>query len=98
MRSRVLTPVQLGRVEARVARLWPPRPYALGLAAATVTEGMLRSARRTFNVLALLDGEHGVRGRVGTVPAFFDSGGITALREPSLSSRERVRLDTFLSR
>ena len=96
--AQVLTTVQLGRVEARVARLWPPRPYALGLAAATVTEGMLRSARRAYSVLALLDGELGVRGRVGTVPAFFDSGGIAALREPSLSNRERVQLDTFLQK
>ena len=96
--AKILTTVQLNRVEARVARLWPPRPYALGLAAATVADSMLRSARRACSVLALLDGELGVRGRVGTVPAFLDSTGITALREPSLSSRERVRLDTFLSR
>ncbi len=36
--QRVLTQVQLRRIEARVARLWPPGPYALGLAAARVAE------------------------------------------------------------
>src|SRR6185369_17267379 len=34
--ERVLTPVQLTRIEGRTARLWPPGPLALGLAAATV--------------------------------------------------------------
>ena len=94
--DRVLSPVQLGRVQARGARLWPPRPFNLGMAAATVAEGMIRGARRTFNVLAVLDGEHGVRGRVGAVPAFVNQGGIAATRTPSLSTRERVLLDTAL--
>jgi len=94
--DRVLSPVQLGRVQARSSKLWPPRPFNLGLAAATVAEGMIRSARRTFNVLAVLDGEHGVRGRVGAVPAFLNQDGIAATRTPSLSTRERVLLDTAL--
>ena len=94
--ERVLSPVQLGRVQARSAKLWPPRPFNLGLAAATVAEGMIRAARRTFNVLTVLDGEHGVRGRVGAVPAFLNQGGIAATRTASLSTRERVLLDTAL--
>ena len=94
--DRVLSPVELGRVQARSAKLWPPRPFNLGLAAATVAEGMIRGARRTFNVLAVLDGEHGVRGRVGAVPAFLNQSGIAATRTPSLSTRERVLLDTAL--
>jgi malate dehydrogenase len=94
--DRVLSPVQLGRVQGRSSKLWPPRPFNLGLAAATVAEGMIRSARRTFNVLAVLDGEHGVRGRVGAVPAFLNQDGIAATRTPSLSTRERVLLDTAL--
>ena len=68
----------------------------LGLAAATVAEGMIRAARRTFSVLTVLDGEHGVRGRVGAVQAFLNQGGIAATRTPSLSTRERVLLDTAL--
>jgi malate dehydrogenase len=94
--DRVLSPVQLGHVQATSARLWPPRPFNLGLAAATVAEGIIRSARRTFNVLTVLDGEHGARGRVGAVPAFLNQGGIAATRTPSLSTRERVLVDTAI--
>jgi malate dehydrogenase len=94
--ARVLSPVQLGHVQATSARLWPPRPFNLGLAAATVAEGIIRSARRTFNVLTVLDGEHGARGRVGAVPAFLNQGGIAATRTPSLSTRERVLVDTAI--
>lgn len=94
--TRVLTPVQLSRVEGRAGRLWPPRPYALGLAAAMVTEGVLQSGRRAYNVLAMLDGELGIRGRVSAVPAFLDAAGLAGFREPSLSVRERVQFETAL--
>lgn len=96
--QRVLDPVELGRIEQRAARLWPPRPYALGLAAAQVVEALLRTSRRTHNVFALLDGELGVRDRVASVPAFLDRSGITGVRQPSLSGREQVQLTTALSR
>ncbi len=94
--ERVLEQVQRSRIEARVQRLWPPRPYALGLAAALVAEGVIRSARRAFSVLCMLDGEFGVRGRVGVVPALLSSTGIVHRRTPSLSTRERVQLETAL--
>ena len=61
-----------------------------------VTEGLLQSGRRAYNVLAMLDGELGVRGRVSAVPAFLDAGGLAGLREPSLSVRERVQFETAL--
>jgi malate dehydrogenase len=44
--ERVLTQVQVRRVEARVALLWPPGPLALGAAAAGVVEAIVTSARR----------------------------------------------------
>jgi malate dehydrogenase len=96
--ERVLSQVQLTRVAARAARLWPPGPYALGQAAACVAAGILHSARRTFSVLTVLNGEFGVRGRVGTVPARLSSTGIVQTRVPSLSVRERVDLETALTR
>jgi len=95
--DRALSQVQLTRIEARVARLWPPGPYALGAAAARVTEAILDSSRRSFNVLTVLDGEFGVRDRVGTVPALLATRGVVHTRIPSLNTRERVRLDTALS-
>ena len=96
--ERVLSPVQLTRLAARAARLWPPGPFALGQAAACVAAAILQSSRRAFSVLTLLTGEFGVRGRVGTVPAILSSTGIVHTRVPSLSVRERVELETALTR
>jgi len=96
--ERALSQVQLSRIAARTARLWPPGPYALGQAAAWVAAGVLQSARRTFSVLTVLNGEFGVRGRVGAVPAMLSSTGIVQTRVPSLSVRERVELETALTR
>ena len=94
--ERVLTPVQLGRIEARAARLWPPGPFTLGLAAARVTEAVLRSSRRAHPVLSVLAGEFGVRGRTGTLPALLSRRGISHVRVPALNTRERVRLENAL--
>jgi malate/lactate dehydrogenase len=94
--ERVLSQVQLTRLEARVARLWPPGPYALGLAAARVVEALVTSSRRTRTVLAVLGGEFGVRGRVGALPALLSTTGIVHTRVPTLNTRERVQLETAL--
>ena len=96
--EQVLTPVALTRVAARAVRLWPPGPFALGQAAACVAAAVLESSRRAFSVLTPLNGEFGVRGRIGTVPAVLASPGIVHTRVPSLSVRERVELETALSR
>jgi malate dehydrogenase len=94
--DRVLTQVQLARLEARAPRLWPPGPYALGLAAARVVEALLTSSRRAFSVLSVLGGEFGVRGRVGALPALLSPAGIAHVRVPTLNTRERVQLETAL--
>jgi malate dehydrogenase len=96
--ERVLSPVQLTRLTARAARLWPPGPFTLGQAAACVAAAVLHSSRRAFSVLTLLAGEFGVRGRVGAVPAILSTTGIVHTRVPSLSGRERVELETALTR
>jgi malate dehydrogenase len=94
--ERVLSQVQLTRLSARAESLWPPGPYALGLAAAQVTEAILTSSRRAFSVLAVLAGEFGVRGRVGTLPALLSTTGIVHNRIPTLNTRERVQLENAL--
>jgi malate dehydrogenase len=94
--DRVLSQVQLTRIEARAARLWPPGPFALGLAAARVAEGLVRHSRRAFSVLMVLGGEFGVRGRVGAIPVNLSPSGVTHTRVPTLNTRERVRLETAL--
>jgi hypothetical protein len=44
----------------------------------------------------MLDGEFGVRNRVGTMPALLSASGIVHTRTPSLNTRERVQLATAL--
>jgi malate/lactate dehydrogenase len=94
--ERVLSQVQLRRIDARVARLWPPGPYVLGAAAAGVIEGALETSRRSYNVLTVLAGEFGVRNRIGAVPALLASRGIVQTRVPVLNTRERVQLESSL--
>ena len=94
--ERVVSQVQLRRIEARVARLWPPGPYALGAAAARVVEALVHASRRSYNVLTILGGEFGVRNRLGAVPALLASQGVVHTRVPVLNTRERVQLDTAL--
>jgi malate dehydrogenase len=94
--ERVLTQVQLARLEARMPRLWPPGPYALGLSAARVAEGLLTSSRRAFPVLSVLAGEFGVHGRLGVLLALLSPAGIAHVRVPELNTRERVQLETAL--
>jgi malate dehydrogenase len=94
--DRVLSQVQMSRLEARAARLWPPGPYTLGAAAARVSEAILHSSRRSFSVLTLLGGEFGVRNRVGALPALLASSGIVHTRTPALTTRERVLVETAL--
>ncbi len=94
--ERVLTQVQLSRIEARVAHLWPPGPHSLGLAAARVAEALLTTSRRSFSVLTVLGGEFGARGRVGVLPALLSTQGIVATRVPALNTRERVQVENAL--
>jgi malate dehydrogenase len=94
--ERVLTQVQISRLESRLAHLWPPGPYALGLAATRVTEAVVTSARRTFSVLTMLGGEFGARGRVGVLPAILSRQGIVATRVPVLNTRERIQVENAL--
>lgn len=95
--EKVLTQAQLARVEARLPSLWPPGPYALGLAAAVVIDALMRSSRRPRCVAAVLDGEFGARGQVGAVPAYLGPSGIERTDVPSLNTRERVRVESALA-
>jgi malate dehydrogenase len=94
--ERMLTQVQLSRIENRAAHLWPPGPHALGLAAARVTEALITGSRRTFNILTGLGGEFGARGRVGVLPVLLSAKGISATRVPALTTRERIQVENAL--
>jgi malate dehydrogenase len=94
--ERVLSTVQVTRIEARAARLWPPAAYTLGLAAATTVEAIVNASRRARTVLTVLGGEFGVRNRVGALPVLLAPSGIVHVRVPSLNTRERVLVETAL--
>jgi malate/lactate dehydrogenase len=94
--DRVVTPAQFARIEARAARLWPPGPYALGAAAARMAEALVTGSRRSFSAYTVLDGELGVRNRVGALPVALGVGRVRQRRIPALTTRERVRLETAL--
>jgi malate dehydrogenase len=94
--ERVLTAAQVARIEARVARLWPPGTYALGAAAARVTDAIVSSSRQTMTVLTVLAGEFGIRNRVGALPVMLAPAGVVQTRVPDLNTRERVLVETAL--
>jgi malate dehydrogenase len=94
--ERVLTQVQLTRVEARAAHLWPPGPYTLGVAAARAAEAIVTGSRRHVSALILLGGEFGVRNRIGALPVLLNEQGIAGVRVPTLNTRERVAIETSL--
>ena len=94
--TRVLSQVQLARIEARAARLWPPGPYALGTAAGVIVTAILSGSRRSFSILTQLGGEFGVRGRAGALPARLGAYGIVETRQPQLDARQQVRLQVVL--
>ena len=94
--EKVLTQAQLARVEARLARLWPPGPYTLGLAAAEVVDAIVRWSRRPRCVTAVLDGEFGARGQAGAIPAYLGPSGIERTSVPVLNTRERVQVEAAL--
>src|SRR6185436_13087095 len=94
--ERTLTPVQMSRLDARAPRLWPPGPFALGMAAARAVEAVVTASRGALSVLTVLDGEYGLRNQLGSMPVLLDAGGVAAVRVPSLSTRERVLVETAL--
>jgi malate dehydrogenase len=94
--ERRLTPVAITRLEARAPRLWPPGPFALGGAAARAVEAIVTASRQSLSILTVLDGEYGVRDRLGSMPALLDAAGVAGVRVPVLSTRERVLVETAL--
>lgn len=91
-----LTAAQLARLEARVALAWPPGPNTLGLAAARVVEALLRTSRRRLSVYAWLDHGGAWRHDVAAVPARVGHEGVLDVSLPTLTSRDRVRLESTL--
>lgn len=94
--TNVLTAAQLARLDARIARLWPPGPYALASAAARIVRTALTRSPRVHAALVAVTRDEGMPGRSAMMPVTLDSKGIAALVPPAMSTRDRVRFETTM--
>ena len=94
--TEVLSAAQLARLDARIARLWPPGPYALGSAAARMVRTALTRTPRVHAALVAVTRDEGSPGRSAMMPVTLAAGGIASLVAPALSSRDRVRFETSM--
>ncbi|HEX6163797.1 MAG TPA: hypothetical protein VFZ31_10545 [Vicinamibacterales bacterium] len=94
--TEVLSAAQLARLDARIARLWPPGPYALASAATRVIRTALTRAPRVHAAMVAVNREEGSPGRSAMMPVTLAPTGIAALVAPSLSARDRVRFETTM--
>ena len=93
----LLGPHGLSSIQQRVDLLWPPGPYALAAAVGRLCDAILKgTAERGFPCYVVLDGELGVKNSAFAVSAALDRTGVTRIREPALSVRERTLLDTAI--
>ena len=95
--SDVLTPPALTRLDGRLARLWPPAPLTLAAAAASVVRAMVTRRRTTFNLFVAASGED-ARGHAAMLPARVSRHGLDQILAPTLSTRDRVRLESALQK
>lgn len=94
--TNVLNAAQLARLDARIARLWPPGPYALGTAAARMMRTALTRSPRVHAAQVAVTRDEGVPGRSAMMPITLGPAGIASLVPPSLSTRDRVRFETAM--
>lgn len=92
----VLAPPAITRLDARLSRLWPPGPLTLASAAARVLAAAAHRTNRTLTAFVAVANGEGDAGCVGMLPVTLDGRGITDVLEPSLSIRDRVRLETVM--
>ena len=96
--SEVLTPPALTRLDNRLARMWPPGPFTLASAATRLLKAAATRSRLAISAFVAVTREEGERGTVGMLPVILHSEGVAAVLAPTLSTRDRVRLETALGR
>ena len=96
--SEVLRPPAIVRIDARLPRLWPPGPLTLASAATRVLAAALRHNRESLCLFVARSREESSPRGAGILPASVTASGISQLLTPTLSTRDRVRLDTALQR
>jgi len=93
---RVLSEPARRRLDARIAGLWPPGPYALAAAAARVIDTIFRGSRRLVTCFVAPDDSAGMRARAAALPVRLGRPGVIEVVMPALSVRERVRLENAM--
>lgn len=94
--TQVLSAAQLARLDARIARLWPPAPYTLASAATRLIRTALTRTPRVHTALVAITRDEGSPGRSAMMPVTLSPSGIANLVAPSLSARDRVRFETAM--
>lgn len=94
--TQVLSAAQLARLDARIARLWPPGPYALASAATRLLQSALKNTPRVHAALVAINRQEGIAGRSAMMPVTLRPAGLASLVPPSLSTRDRVRFETTM--
>ena len=93
----VLSPPAIVRLDARLPRLWPPAPTTLAGAATRVLVAAMRRQAETLCLFVALSRDESA-GTAGVLPVNVSESGLARMLTPTLSSRDRVRLDTALRR
>lgn len=94
----VLSPPAITRIDARLARLWPPGPLTLASAATRLLRAAVTRSRLSLAAFVAVTRDEGGRDRVGMLPVVVQEAGIAQVMSPALSVRDQVRLDTALQR
>jgi malate dehydrogenase len=94
--TKVLDEPARRRIEARLPALWPPGPYALATAAAKAIDALAGRTRRVISAfVAQRDGEAD-RTRTVALPVRLGPAGVTHMKLPLLSARDRIALDNAM--
>ena len=92
----VLSPPAITRLDGRLGRLWPPGPITLASAATRFLRAAANRSRLTLSAFVAVTREEGELGRAGMLPVIVHSTGLATVVTPTLSTRDRVRLETAL--
>lgn len=95
--TEVLSAPAITRLDARLPRLWPPGPYALASAATRLLSTAARRTHHTVTAFVHVAGGDDASGRVGMWPVHVSPAGVSNVLSPTLSARNRVRLESALT-
>jgi len=84
------------RLDAKIAALWPPGPYALAAAATHVIASIDGRSRRMASCFVAPDESEAARLRTAALPVRFNAAGVAEVILPHLTTVERIALDNAM--